>query len=508
MSGRLRPWSACLLSVLVLASPCRATNPNPSNPAYNDLPDIGTPADAVLSPADEVSIGRMVIKQLRDAGQILEDPEVNEYVQSIGSHLASHAQEGTRPFTFYVIKDRDINAFALPGGFVCVNAGLIMATKSESELAGVLAHEISHVTQRHIARAIHDQMHAGLAATAAMLGAILLGAVSRNSDVGMAGVMASQSAALQHQLNFSRENEYEADRVGIGVMATAGYDPNAMASFFETMGRRHGSAGPNAKIIEFLQTHPVTSGRVAEARARAGTYPTVRPVDTVGYTLSRERLRVLSLPLDQNPREIYADKTKTDLDVPDYRQYGRALALIQANAPTEAVPIFRDLVERHPDVIEYHTGLGQALLAGSEPAESRAVLERAKMLFPRNVPVTVRYAETLLRMGDAKLAHAVLLDLFNATPPTQEQVRLIALAANSAGETAEAYYYIAEGHAMNGELALAINTLRIALATPTITPMQRSRFRARIDELKEYLPPRAQAAVERGEPAPTTGSPR
>jgi beta-barrel assembly-enhancing protease len=502
---RHRLASVLFLSALVLVAPCQAGAPNP---AYNDLPDIGTPADTVLSATDEASIGRMVIKQLRDAGQILENPEVSEYIQSIGDRLASHAQEGTRPFSFFVIKDREIQAFALPGGFVCINAGLILATTSESELAGVMGHEISHVTQRHIARAIHDQMHAGLAATAAMLAAILLGAASRSTDVGMAGVVVGQGAALQHQLNFSRENEYEADRVGIGVMAAAGYDPNAMATFFETIGRRMGSAGPNAKILEFLQTHPVTSGRVAEARARAATYPIVRPVDTVGYTLTRERLRVLLLPENQNPRDIYPDKATSGVDVPDYRQYGRALALVQANAPTEAVPILRDLVERHPDVIEYHTGLGQALLAADDAPASKDVLEKARFLFPRNVPVTVRYAETLLRMGEAKQAHAALLDLFNAVAPTQEQVRLIALAANAAGETAEAYYYIAEGHAMNGELPLAINTLRIALATPAITPMQRSRFKARIDELKEYLPPRAQAAVERGEPAPTTGGPR
>ncbi|MBS0394830.1 MAG: M48 family metalloprotease, partial [Proteobacteria bacterium] len=235
-------------------------------PTQQDLPDIGTPVDAIMTKSDEYRLGAMVIQGLRDEGQIIDDPEINEYIQGVGERLASHAQEGTVKFTFYVVKDRGINAFALPGGFVCVNAGLLLATASESELAGVLSHEISHVTQRHIARSIQDQSRASLASTAAMLAAIVLGAMSGNSNVGMAGVIAGQSAALQHQLNFSRENEYEADRVGIGVMSAAGYDPNAMASFFETLERRMGSAGQNAKILEFLQTHPVTSGRVAEAK--------------------------------------------------------------------------------------------------------------------------------------------------------------------------------------------------------------------------------------------------
>ncbi|MBS0375416.1 MAG: M48 family metallopeptidase [Proteobacteria bacterium] len=471
-------------------------------PASQELPDIGTPVDSILTKSDEYKLGAMVIQGLRDQGQIIDDPEINEYIQSVGERLASHAQEGTVKFTFYVVKDRGINAFALPGGFVCVNAGLLLATASESELAGVLSHEISHVTQRHIARSIQDASRASLASTAAMLAAIVLGAVSGNSNVGMAGVMVGQGAALQHQLNFSRENEYEADRVGIGVMAATGYDPNAMASFFETLERRMGSAGQNAKILEFLQTHPVTSGRVAEAKARASSYPIVRPVDTTGYRLARERVRVMTFGPEDNPRDVYADAANVDLAVADYRYYGRAIALVQANAAGEAVPILRDLVQRHPDTIEYHSALGQALLAAGNVEGSREVLARAKELFPRNVPVTVRYADTLMRADDPRLAHAVLLDLFNNVPPTQAQVRQIALAASAAGEAAEANYYMAEYHVMSGDLTLAIETLRLALATPNVTPVQRSRYKARIDELKEYLPPRAQAALERGEPLP------
>jgi predicted Zn-dependent protease len=187
----------------------------------------------------------------------------------------------------------------------------------------------------------------------------------------------------------------------------------------------------------------------------------------------------------------------------DYRLYGRALALVQGRFASEAVPILQDLVTRHPDIIEYHSALGQALLAAGDIQGSRVVLEHSMELFPRNIPITIRYAETLMRANDARLAHAVLLDLFNAVPPTHDQVRVIALAASAAGEAAEANYYMAEGHAMDGDLTLAIQMLRQALAVPDITPVQRARFKARIDELKEYLPPRLQAAVDRGDPLPT-----
>ncbi|HXQ31896.1 MAG TPA: M48 family metalloprotease [Steroidobacteraceae bacterium] len=491
-----RAWLALAVALLAFAA-ARAAPPTP------ELPDIGTPADAVLTPTDEYQIGSMIMRGLRDSGQLLQDPEIGDYVQGLGSRLASHAQESNVRFTFYVVKDRGINAFAIPGGFIFVNAGLILATASESELACVLAHEISHVTQRHIARSIQNQGRASLVSTAAMLAAVLLGAVAGNSNIGMAGVIAGQNAAIQHQLNFSRENEYEADRVGISVAAAAGFDPNGMATFFDTTNRRMGGSGANAKILEFLQTHPVNSDRVAEALYRAAQYPVVRPVDTTGYRLARERLRVMTLPPENDPRDVYADAAVADPSVSDYRYYGRALALMQANAPSEAVPILRELVTRHPDTIEYHSALGQALLAAGDIAGSRTVLAKAKELFPRNVPVTVRYAETLLRADDPRLAHSVLLDLFNNVPPTPDQIRLIALAASAAGEAAEANYYMAEYHVTSGDLILAIETLRQALATPNLTPVQRSRFKARIDELKEYLPPRMQAALERGEPLPT-----
>ncbi|MCZ8131565.1 MAG: M48 family metalloprotease [Steroidobacteraceae bacterium] len=486
------------------AEPGQPAGPARGGPVLTDLPDIGTSADTVLSNADEYRIGAMIVRGLRDSGAIVEDPEITEYVQSVGSRLASHAQDGGQRFTFFVVKDPGINAFALPGGFIGVNADLVLATAGESELASVLAHEIAHVTQRHIARGLEAQGRNSLVSTAAMLAAILLGAVSGNSDIGMAGVMAGQSAAVQRQINFTRDNEYEADRIGIATLVAAGFDPHAMARFFETLGRRTGSAfqTENARILEFLQTHPVTSSRVAEARSRAAQYPAVRPVDTMGYRLTRERLRVMRLPAGADVDALYPDAVSADADAGDHRYYGRALALIEAGRAPEAVRIFRDLVKRQPNVTEFHTGLGQALLAAGETDASREALAHAKELFPRNVPVTVRYAQALLQAGDAKAAHKVLLDLFNVVPPTLDQVRLIALAASSAGETAEANYYMAEYHLMSGDLTLGIETLRTALASPNITPVQRSRFRARIDELKEYLPPRLQAALERGEPLP------
>ena len=228
-----------------------------------DLPDIGTPVNTTLTPNDEYQIGAMIVRGLRDAGQILEDPELTEYLQTLGSRLVSHVQNANpQRFQFFLVKDSSINAFALPGGFIGVNAGLVLATHNESELAGVLAHEIAHVTQRHIARSIQAQSRSNLVSTAAMLAAILIGATTgAGGDVMQGAVAVAQGAAAQQRLNFTRANEYEADRVGISTLAAAGFDPRGMPAFFETMGRRAGLAG--SRVPEMLQSHPVTSARIA-----------------------------------------------------------------------------------------------------------------------------------------------------------------------------------------------------------------------------------------------------
>ena len=198
----------------------------------------------------------------------------------------------------------------MPGGFIAIQSGLILATRNENELAGVMAHETAHVTQRHLVRQLIDQSHAGLISTAAMLAAILLGATAGRGDPGaMEGaILATQGAAIQHQINYTRASEFEADRIGIGTMAAAGYDPLGMASFFEYMG----GSGPEpsrVNAIQFLIDHPIFSDRVAEARNRAEQIGRIRHTDSLSYTLMRERLRSLVL----NPQavsEYYANLTK------------------------------------------------------------------------------------------------------------------------------------------------------------------------------------------------------
>jgi predicted Zn-dependent protease len=450
-----------------------------------NLPDIGSPADAVLSKNDESRLGRAIMAQIRQSGSVVEDPLVTEYVNEIGHRIAAQANnDGIYDFSFFVIDDPAINAFALPGGFIGVHTGLLEATRSEDELAGVLAHEVSHVTQRHIARSIHASKRQSIMSMAIMLGAILAAVAGADSDAVQGAIAVSQGTAAQQQINFTRSNEYEADRVGISALAKAGFDPQGMASFFEVISR--GDNRPmDQRAPEFLRTHPVSSARIAESRSRARNYPPVHTNDTINYGVARVRILVASMETSEEAvryfeREPYEYQS-------DVERYGRAVAYLRHGRNDDANRIFEELANKEPDVIAYHIGLADAQLAMEAIDESMDSFERARELFPRNVPLVIHYAEALLQLGHADKAHEILLDLLNNVPPTPEQVRLIARAAIDAGEIAEAHYYMAEYRLMIGDLVGGVNFLRRALQVPELEEIQRIRFEARIDFIREFM---------------------
>ena len=453
----------------------------------DDLPDIGGPSGSVLSREMETQIGRAIFRSLVDTNRVMSDPEIQEYVQDIGLKLAAQAQEGEYQFTFFVVNDPAINAFALPGGYVGIHSGLLLASSSESELAGVLAHEISHVTQRHISRAVFANQRNSILTMAAMLGAILLGAVGGGGGDAITGaVVAAQGVAAQQQINFTRANEYEADRVGVGVLAAAGFDPMGMPDFFETLARQTGPLASQAP--EFLRTHPVTVNRIAETRERAASLPRPDVQDAPGYALTRARIRALSSPTPEKAREFFEGEQRDPEHAGDIGTgYGVALVHMELGEYAQAKDLFSSLLAANPGVIHFHTGLAGAELALGNRDAAFAGYEKAMGLFPRNVPLTVRYAEALLADGQAKKAHTILLDLLNNVPPTAEQVRLIALAASAAGDTADAHYYMAELHLIKGDVIMAADQLRLALSIPGLDDVQKARFTSRLEQIQEWL---------------------
>jgi predicted Zn-dependent protease len=465
-----------LLAVAVLGNAAAAPN--------DELPDFGSPADVALSKNREVQLGRGVMLQLRNASVIVDDAQLTEYIGTLGSQLASNANNGDLDFNFFFVNDNQINAFALPGGFIGVNAGLLLATDNENELAGVLAHEVSHVTQRHIARAMYDNQRTSIMSMATMLAALLLGAASDMSGDAMTGVVtASQAMAAQRQINFTRSNEHEADRVGMEVLSSAGFDPNAMSTFFEKLSKRYG--GQQQYVPAILQTHPVTTERVGEARARARQLPAATRPDSAGYILAKARLQVLTAPTREAAFALFKDKAASKL--PGDR-YGLALSSMRMSLNDNAERLFRELIAEDRTVIAYRIGQAEALMASGSTESALKLYKDAVRLFPRNVPLTISYAEALIAAGQPAAAHELLLDLLNNVEPTPEQLRLIARAANAEGDVGNAYFYMSYYYASIGDLPLAIGQVRMALETPDVHTVDRSRFVARLEQLIDYLP--------------------
>lgn len=457
-----------------------------------NLPDLGGPANAAVSLDDEYQAGLGWFRQTEQSGAVLDDPEVSDYIQEIGHSLSSRAEAdiiyGQHKFYYFVVRDAVINAYAMPGGFIAINSGTILATHNESQLAGVMAHETAHVTQRHLVRGLIDQSHAGLASTAAMLAAILLGATAGHGSTGAmeGGILAAQSAGIQHQINYTRSNEFEADRIGIGTMATAGYDPLGMATFFQELDRY--SPDPSrVSAVGFLIDHPLSAERVAESRNRAEQMGRVHHEDSLGYRLMRERLRSLV----QDPklvRNYYASLVKNGAGLSIEERYGRDTADIAMKNPAAALGDLQALVREYPKVNQFYGALGQAYLHNGQLRESQDVLDKALILFPRNVPITIRLSETLMRSGDNKRAQLLLDDLFNVVEPSPDQTKLIAKAASQAGDLADSYYYMSFYWVMIGDLKMSAAQLQLALAMPGLDPVQRGRFSARLDEIKAAMP--------------------
>jgi beta-barrel assembly-enhancing protease len=494
MRAVLRPAATLLLATVITLAQAAFAAPPDSMPldlsppaAGSDLPDLGSPAEQMLSHTDEYALGAMVAHQLRDQNALLEDPEVQEYIQSVGLRLASQSTMGGVGFHYLVVNDPEFNSFAVSGGWVFIFTGVILASDTESELAAIMAHETGHITQHHIARGMQAQSRQSMAAAAAMIAGILLGAIGGGPSGGnviQGSIVAAQGLAAQAQINFTREEEKEADRVGIGYLAGAGFNPSAMADIFEKAGRQFGLL--ETYIPAMLIDHPVTTDRIAEARARAAQWPPRRDQDSLLFDLIKERVRVLTATGDVDIAGQYAQKIARG-DTSLGNRYGEAVALLQDNRADQAAKILAPLVQQYQGLTPLYDALGQAQAKAGHLKEALATFQHAETLFPRNLPLTVRYAETLMAAGKPAEAHAMLLDLFNIVPPTPGQIQLTALAASAAGDPGDAYYYMGEYQLMNGDPQLAVQQYQLALASPHISSIQRQRYQARLDEIRDYL---------------------
>jgi beta-barrel assembly-enhancing protease len=260
----------------------------------------------------------------------------------------------------------------------------------------------------------------------------------------------------------------------------------------------HNSPEPSRiTAVQFLLDHPLSAERTAEARNRADQIGRIRHEDSLGYRLTRERLR--SLVGDPRVvRDYYASLVKNGAGVTMEDRYGKDIADIAMRNPTAAIPDLQGLVREYPKVTQFYGALGQAYMLNGQLKESREILDKAFNLFPRNVPVTIRLSETLMRSGENKRAQLILDDLFNVVEPTPDQTKLIAKAASAAGDAADSYFYMSFYYVMSGDLKMAAAQLQLALTLPGLDAIQRARFSARLDEIKAAMPKDRKVADDNG----------
>jgi len=449
-----------------------------------ELPDMGSLADSVLTSAEEREIALNVMEQIRRAGKLVTDPEINEYISDVGKRLAYRAQNGDHQFHFFMVQDPSINAFALPGGYIGVHTGLIEATANESELAGVLAHEIAHVTQRHISRQIQAMRGSGIMSMAMLAGALLVGGLlGGGGDMMQGALMASQGMALQQRINFTRTHEHEADRIGIGTLAEAGFDPRGLPSFFETMSRKESLA--SAAIPEILRTHPVSVNRIAEARSRISP-PMMREVgSSLNYYLAQAQAQLLDSENPELALRRFRSRPLTETPGDIGKFYGEGLALLETGRPAEAREVLRALRKEHPNSIPLRIAEARATAAAGNAAAARRAFEDALRLFPGNVSIAHRYAEVLIADGQAPEARELLLEYLINDKLNLETTRLLAQASGESGQVADAHYFMAEYELMRRNLNGAHTQLQLALtAAEQSDEVRRSRIEARLEQVE------------------------
>lgn len=445
------------------------------------LPDMGTSADRVLNPREEAKLGADVYRQLRRQGVLLEDLLVESYLQELGGRIAAHSGSPEQRFHFFMVRHEAINAFAVPGGYIGVNAGLMLAADEESELASVLAHEIAHVTQRHIARRMEAMRGVNWATAAAVVAAIL--ASGGNPEVAQAALSSGMAASVDQTINFTLRNELEADRVGIGMLAEAGFDPRAMATFFEEIERQ--SRFYESAYGEFIRTHPVNSARISEALSRAQRLSVPNRTDDTRYYLMQARVRVLGVAQpDDAIRYFRAARRSTTGVRAEAADYGLALAQARIGQTTQAQAIAERHVGAARPAVPWLLLLAQTQARQGALDAALDTLARAERTAPEHSAVALLRAEYQLQAGDPAAARQTLLTERFTGSAASTRLRLLAQAADEAGQSGTAHYYLAEHYLEENRPQDAALQLRLALADTGLSELERARAMLRLEELE------------------------
>lgn len=443
------------LLLMLCFSPCAVSD---------GLPDLGDISQTVLTPLQERQIGQQSMLQIRASKQFLDDAEVNDYLNQLGYKLVENSAEPALGFEFFAINDYNVNAFAMPGGFIGVNVGLLLTAQSESELAAVLSHEIAHVTQHHMARIIAGQQGEGWASIAALAVAIL--AARNNSQAAEAAIVSAQARAIQKKLDFTREHEQEADRIGLDILQKSNFSIHAMPEFLNRLQRA--TQLLEGQAPSYLRTHPITGDRVADIENRVYKQPFRLIPDSLDFQLVRTKL-------------IAAQKTAADAVAyfsgalgeqkhgnPVAQRYGLVGALLRNNEAGRAAQELAALRKQAKASPSYRNSpmiealAGQVMRAGKNDEAALAFYRSAVQSFPQHRALIYDYADLLLQNGQAETAVDLLSEQLARHPSDVKLYDLQARAYEMLGKHLEQHQAQAYSHAWQGNLYAAIEQLELA----------------------------------------------
>lgn len=446
--------------------------------AASDLPALGDASSSIVSPDQEYQLGRAWLNLLRGQVKSLPDPLLMDFIETSVYRLAETSQLDDRRLAFVLLDSAQLNAFAAPGGVIGVNAGLLLHAQNEGEYASVLAHELAHLSQRHFARGLEEQKRMQVPLMAALLAGVVAAAAGAG-DAGIAAIASTQAAAIQAQRSFSRQNEQEADRIGLLNLQRAGYDPRNMPSMFERLMRqyRYTRVPP-----EFLLTHPVNESRVADTRNRAEQFAGNGRSDSLLYQLMRARVQLHY----ENTPGLAAKRFRTQLDENprlDAARYGLALAQRRSGQLDEARQTLQPLLQQAPNDIVYNLARIELDIAGDRLTDAEQRLQRLLGVYPSSYPLRQQQAELLLKQGRAKEAEKAFDALLAERPNDSELWYLQAETRGLAGNIIGLHQARAEYFARVGDYDQALEQLDFARRRASGNFQLAARIDARHSEL-------------------------
>ena len=449
----------------------------------NQLPEIGVVASDAITIDKEVVVGKVVMRQLRGQAPVIHDPVINEYIQDLGNKLVIEADNAKFPFSFFMINNSSINAFAFFGGHVGIHSGLITQADSESELASVFAHEVAHVTQRHLARASQAQKRSAPLQIATLIGGILL--AMANPEAGMATISASNAGAAQSRINYTRSMEQEADNIGIAMLARAGFDPAGAPAFFSKLAQQ--SRGQSNQL-EFLRTHPIPENRISETRARAATYGIRNVPASLSFHLVKARImaRYEGNPL-RNISYFSYQVQEQKYVLREAALYGLALSYFESEQYASASQILNDLLRDDPENLFYLDVMTDVLIAQGDAKAAIKLLTPLWEFKPKNKVLSLNLANAMIKAQQYPEAIQILRDVLLLDPEHFLSYSLLVDAYTATGQKRQMYKASAERYGLVLAYPRAIDELQFAYNETGLDFLEKQRIKARIEQFRNEI---------------------